>query len=74
MMDLVMDLDVGIDLFHPPEPLPYCPSLEQVRTWIGEVGFVIEEEGTGNWYVHSLVRKRPPPVQPCPPADMGSSS
>jgi len=26
----------------------YYPSLEQVRAWIGQVGLVIEEEGTGN--------------------------
>ena len=37
----------------------YCPSLEQVRAWIGQAGLVIEEEGTGNWYEHFIVRKRP---------------
>jgi cyclopropane fatty-acyl-phospholipid synthase-like methyltransferase len=36
----------------------YCPSLEQVRAWIGQAGLVIEEEGTGNWYAHFVVRKR----------------
>jgi SAM-dependent methyltransferase len=36
----------------------YCPSLEQVRAWIGQAGLVIEEEGTGNWYEHFIVRKR----------------
>ena len=36
----------------------YCPSLEQVRAWIGQAGLVIEEEGTGNWYEHFVVRKR----------------
>lgn len=35
----------------------YHPSLEQVRTWIGQAGLAIEEEGTGNWYQHFLVRK-----------------
>jgi len=36
----------------------YCPSLEQVRAWIGQAGLAIEEEGTGNWYEHFIVRKR----------------
>jgi len=36
----------------------YCPSLEQVRTWIDQAGFEIEEEGTGNEYEHFVVRKR----------------
>jgi cyclopropane fatty-acyl-phospholipid synthase-like methyltransferase len=36
----------------------YCPSMEQVRAWIGQAGLVIEEEGTGNWVEHFLVRKR----------------
>jgi len=36
----------------------YCPSLEQVRAWIGGAGLVIEEEGTGDWYEHFVVRKR----------------
>ncbi len=36
----------------------YYPSLEQVRAWIGHAGLVIEEEGTGNWYEHFVVRKR----------------
>jgi hypothetical protein len=36
----------------------YCPSLEQVRAWIGQAGLVIEEEGTGDWYEHFMVRKR----------------
>jgi hypothetical protein len=35
----------------------YCPSLEQVRAWIEQAGLVIEEEGTGNWYEHFVVRK-----------------
>ena len=35
----------------------YYPSLEQVRTWIGEAGLAIEDEGTGNGYEHFLVRK-----------------
>ena len=36
----------------------YCPSMEQVRAWIGQAGLVLEEEGTGNWYEHFVVRKR----------------
>ena len=36
----------------------YCPSMEQVRAWIGQAGLVIEEEGTGNWFEHFVVRKR----------------
>jgi len=35
----------------------YYPSLEQVRAWIGQAELVIEEEGTGKWYEHFLVRK-----------------
>jgi SAM-dependent methyltransferase len=36
----------------------YYPSLEQVRAWIGQAGLVIEEQGTGNWYAHFVVRKK----------------
>jgi len=36
----------------------YCPSLEQVRAWIGQAGLAIAEEGTGNGYEHFVVRKR----------------
>jgi SAM-dependent methyltransferase len=36
----------------------YCPSLEQVRTWVGQAGLAIEEEGTGNEYEHFVVRRR----------------
>jgi len=36
----------------------YCPSLEQVRTWLEQAGLAIEEEGAGKWYEHFLVRKR----------------
>jgi SAM-dependent methyltransferase len=36
----------------------YCPSMEQVRAWIGQAGLVIEEEGRESWYEHFLVRKR----------------
>lgn len=35
----------------------YYPPLEQVRTWIGQARFSIEDEGTGNEYEHFLVRK-----------------
>jgi len=36
----------------------YCPSPEQVRAWLEQAGLVIEEEGTGDWYEHFIVRKR----------------
>jgi SAM-dependent methyltransferase len=36
----------------------YHPSLEQVRTWIGQAGLEIEEEGTGSGYEHFVVKKR----------------
>jgi cyclopropane fatty-acyl-phospholipid synthase-like methyltransferase len=36
----------------------YHPSLEQVRTWIGQAGLEIEEEGTGSGYEHFVVEKR----------------
>ena len=36
----------------------YCPPLEQVRAWIKDAGLAIEEEGTGGWYEHFVVRKR----------------
>jgi 2-polyprenyl-3-methyl-5-hydroxy-6-metoxy-1,4-benzoquinol methylase len=36
----------------------YHPSLEQVRTWIGQAGLAIEDEGTGNGYEHFVVRKK----------------
>jgi SAM-dependent methyltransferase len=37
----------------------YCPSLEQVRAWLDQAGFALEEEGPGKWYEHFVVRKRP---------------
>jgi cyclopropane fatty-acyl-phospholipid synthase-like methyltransferase len=36
----------------------YCPSLEQVRAWIGQAGLAIEEEGRLSWYAHFVVRKK----------------
>ena len=36
----------------------YYPSLEQVRSWIEQVGFVIEEEGTGNGYEHFVAMRK----------------
>jgi SAM-dependent methyltransferase len=36
----------------------YCPSLKQVREWIGQAGMAIEEEGIGDDYEHFVVRKR----------------
>ena len=35
----------------------YHPSLEQVRTWVGQAGMAIDDEGTGNGYEHFVVRK-----------------
>jgi SAM-dependent methyltransferase len=35
----------------------YHPSLEKVRAWAGQARLAIEEEGTGDWYHHVLVRK-----------------
>jgi SAM-dependent methyltransferase len=35
----------------------YCPSLEQVRAWIGQAGLTIEEEGRGSGYEHFVVRR-----------------
>jgi SAM-dependent methyltransferase len=36
----------------------YCPSLEQVRAWLDQAGFAVEEAGPGKWYEHFVVRKR----------------
>ena len=36
----------------------YYPPLKQVQAWIGEAGLAIEEQGTGKWYEHFVVRKR----------------
>jgi 2-polyprenyl-3-methyl-5-hydroxy-6-metoxy-1,4-benzoquinol methylase len=36
----------------------YYPPLEQVRAWIEQMGFTLEEEGTGSGYEHFLARKR----------------
>lgn len=35
----------------------YYPPLEQVRTWLGQAGLVIEEEGNGDGYAHFLAKK-----------------
>lgn len=35
----------------------YHPSLEQVRAWLEQTGFALENEGTGNGYEHFIVRK-----------------
>jgi SAM-dependent methyltransferase len=36
----------------------YYPTLEQVRTWLAQARFAIEDEGTGNGYEHFMVRKK----------------
>jgi cyclopropane fatty-acyl-phospholipid synthase-like methyltransferase len=35
----------------------YHPSLKQVRSWVSQEGLLIEEEGTGKWYKHFIMRK-----------------
>jgi hypothetical protein len=35
----------------------YHPPLEQVRTWVGQAGMAIDDEGTGNGYEHFVVSK-----------------
>jgi len=42
----------GVAVYH------YYPLPEQVRTWIGQAGLAIEEEGMGNGYEHFVVRNR----------------
>jgi SAM-dependent methyltransferase len=37
----------------------YYPPAEQVRTWLDQAGFALEEEATGDGYAHLLARKRP---------------
>jgi len=45
----------------------YYPTMEQVRTWVAEAGFAIEEEAEGPWheegyaYHHVLARLEAPP-------------
>jgi cyclopropane fatty-acyl-phospholipid synthase-like methyltransferase len=39
------------DVYH------YYPSLEQVREWLQQAGFVLQREGEGNLYHHFIVRK-----------------
>ena len=36
----------------------YHPSMEQVRSWFDQAGLAIEEEGSGDGYVHILARKK----------------
>jgi 2-polyprenyl-3-methyl-5-hydroxy-6-metoxy-1,4-benzoquinol methylase len=36
----------------------YYPSFEQLRTWMGAAGLVIEAEGSGDGYQHLVVRKK----------------
>jgi hypothetical protein len=36
----------------------YHPSLDQARTWLDAAGFGLEEERSGHWYEHILVRKK----------------
>ncbi len=41
----------GLAVYH------YYPSSEQVRAWLDEAGLRIEEEGTGDEYVHVIARR-----------------
>jgi len=43
-----------------PAPAAYhfYPSEEQVRAWLDQAEFAIEEEGTGDGYFHFLARKK----------------
>jgi SAM-dependent methyltransferase len=36
----------------------YYPSREQVQAWLEQAGLVLEEQGTGNGYIHFLAKKR----------------
>jgi cyclopropane fatty-acyl-phospholipid synthase-like methyltransferase len=42
---------VDLTLYH------FYPALEQVRSWFDQAGLIIEEEGSGTWYAHFLLRK-----------------
>jgi hypothetical protein len=35
----------------------YHPALGQVRLWLGQAGWAIEEEGSGDGYAHFLAKK-----------------
>lgn len=35
----------------------FYPPLQRVRGWLNRAGLTVEEEGSGNWYKHFLVRK-----------------
>ena len=56
------------EFLQPPDDYyHYYPSMQQVRTWVVDAGFVIEEEGEGPWheeeyaYHHVLARVEAPP-------------
>jgi cyclopropane fatty-acyl-phospholipid synthase-like methyltransferase len=36
----------------------YHPSLDQVRTWLDAAGLDLDEQGSGHWYEHIIVRKK----------------
>ena len=42
---------INTDVYH------YYPSLEQVREWVQQVGFSIQEEDEGDMYHHFLMQK-----------------
>jgi 2-polyprenyl-3-methyl-5-hydroxy-6-metoxy-1,4-benzoquinol methylase len=51
-LGMVPDELADVAVYH------YHPSLEQVRTWIGQAGMAVGDEGTGNGYEHFVVKKR----------------
>ncbi len=36
----------------------FHPALQQVKQWLDETGFVVENQGPGQWYEHFLVKRR----------------
>lgn len=46
------DLDQHAD----PAVYHFCPPIEQVRAWLREAGMEIQEESSGQWYEHFLVK------------------
>ena len=61
----------GEVIWHDPDPYyHYYPTMQQVRAWVADAGFAIEEEVEGPWheegyaYHHVLARAEAPP----PPA------
>jgi cyclopropane fatty-acyl-phospholipid synthase-like methyltransferase len=49
--DLTTDV-ADVAVYH------YYPTLDQVQTWLEEAGLGLEEQGSGHWYEHIIVRKK----------------